>query len=150
MAPLYWKRWDPVLVHQWYMQVDIRIPQNALCSSSVKVKYCCLIVPLHHLAQERSSLHLYFFYTYRSIYLTYEEEYKLKNIKLYRFSPPAEVFGNTTVNPDNEGFCVPDNSSCLDSGVLSVSRCKREWIQWGNIQLGNVNQLHSLEHYLFV
>ena len=60
-----------------------------------------------------------------SIHLRYVKSYSLKGIGLYRFSPPADVFANHTENPDNLGFCVPDNSSCLGSGVLNVAPCKR-------------------------
>ena len=62
--------------------------------------------------------------TCRSISIEYMKEYKLKGIKLYRFSPTAEVFANHTENPDNVGFCIPDETGCLGSGVLNVSPCK--------------------------
>ena len=73
-----------------------------------------------------SEIHLYdfCFCFHRSIYIKYKEEYKLKGIDLYRFSPPADVFANHTENPDNEGFCIPDESGCLGSGVLNISPCK--------------------------
>lgn len=45
----------------------------------------------------------------------------VKGINAYRFSPPSEVFANTT---DNAGFCVPPGN-CLGSGLLDISVCKQ-------------------------
>ncbi len=58
------------------------------------------------------------------MYLEYKKEQKLKGISLHRFSPPKDVFADYHQNPDNIGFCVPDESGCLGSGVLDVSGCK--------------------------
>ncbi|XP_008288226.1 lysosome membrane protein 2c [Stegastes partitus] len=60
----------------------------------------------------------------RSLYGLYETEVSVKGIPGYRFSPPSEVFANSTVNPANAGFCVPAGN-CLGSGVLNVSVCKQ-------------------------
>ncbi|XP_075058842.1 lysosome membrane protein 2 [Mixophyes fleayi] len=59
----------------------------------------------------------------RSLYAVYETSKSVKNIAVFRFVPPAKVFANVTVNPDNAGFCVPQGN-CLPSGLLNVSRCK--------------------------
>ncbi|XP_075716853.1 lysosome membrane protein 2 [Rhinoderma darwinii] len=59
----------------------------------------------------------------RSLFAVYEASYNVKGIPVFRFSPPAKVFANTTVNPDNAGFCVP-KGNCLPSGLLNVSMCK--------------------------
>lgn len=45
----------------------------------------------------------------------------VKGIPAYRFSPPSQVFANTTANA---GFCVPPGN-CLGSGLLDVSACKQ-------------------------
>lgn len=45
----------------------------------------------------------------------------VKGIPAYRFSPPREVFANTTANA---GFCVPPGN-CPGSGLLDVSMCKQ-------------------------
>ncbi|NP_001088246.1 uncharacterized protein LOC495077 [Xenopus laevis] len=60
----------------------------------------------------------------RSIYAVYESSENIKDISVFRFSPPASVFANVSVNPQNEGFCVPAGN-CLPSGLLNVSICKQ-------------------------
>ncbi|XP_026195987.1 lysosome membrane protein 2c [Anabas testudineus] len=59
----------------------------------------------------------------RSLYALYEEDVTVKGIPGYRFVPPSMVFANLTVNPANEGFCVPAGK-CMGSGLLNVSVCK--------------------------
>uniref|UniRef100_H3C430 Scavenger receptor class B, member 2c n=1 Tax=Tetraodon nigroviridis TaxID=99883 RepID=H3C430_TETNG len=56
----------------------------------------------------------------RSLYAVYEEDVTVKGIAAYRFSPPSEVFANTTANA---GFCVPPGN-CPGSGLLDVRVCK--------------------------
>ncbi|KAG8454271.1 hypothetical protein GDO86_000786 [Hymenochirus boettgeri] len=60
----------------------------------------------------------------RSIYAVYESSETVKNIPVFRFSPPANVFANASINPQNSGFCVPAGN-CLPSGLLNVSSCKQ-------------------------
>lgn len=57
----------------------------------------------------------------RSLYAIYEEDVVVRGIPAYRFSPPREVFANTTANA---GFCVP-LGNCPGSGLLNVSMCKQ-------------------------
>lgn len=59
----------------------------------------------------------------RSIYLTYTKDVKLRDIPLYRFNAPKEVFQNAKENPANQGFCVP-SENCLESGLLNVESCR--------------------------
>ncbi|CAF3777396.1 unnamed protein product [Rotaria sordida] len=64
-------------------------------------------------------LYLYSTEICRSIYITFEYHSSVLNIATESFSIPAEVFYNSTINPDNAGF------GTLDSGVLDVSKCKQ-------------------------
>ena len=87
------------------------------------------------------------FFSCRSIYVTYKETRTEKGIKLYRFTPPPEVFANASINPENEGFCVPE---CLDSGVLDVSVCRGmvNVLQHENFLVFTRFQVTALSHYL--
>ncbi|ETE63382.1 Nucleoporin p54, partial [Ophiophagus hannah] len=60
----------------------------------------------------------------RSIYLTFEEELSVLGIPTYRFTPPLKMFANSSVNPDNAGFCVPAGH-CMGSGILNITACKQ-------------------------
>lgn len=61
----------------------------------------------------------------------------VKGIPAYRFSPPSEVFANTTANA---GFCVPPGN-CPGSGLLDVSVCKE-----GGACAGGKNNQTDLPH----
>lgn len=57
----------------------------------------------------------------------------VKEIHAYRFSPPSEVFANST---ENAGFCVPPGN-CPGSGLLDVSVCKEgEAVCWSEDSSG--------------
>ncbi|XP_006270884.3 lysosome membrane protein 2 isoform X3 [Alligator mississippiensis] len=60
----------------------------------------------------------------RSLYLMFDSFRSVAGIPAYRFVPPEELFANTSVNPDNAGFCVPVGN-CPGTGVLNVSICKQ-------------------------
>ena len=52
--------------------------------------------------------------------MLYDSEQEVRGINTLRFViDPA----NFDVIPENEGFCVPDNTSCLPRGLLNIERC---------------------------
>lgn len=44
----------------------------------------------------------------------------MKNVNVYTFRLPSNVFDNSTLNPENEGFC---DGKCLGNGVQNITRC---------------------------
>ena len=62
-----------------------------------------------------------FRFLHRSVFFKYESTATLKEIKLYRFTAPKELYLSGDVYPPNKGFCVPQ---CLPSGCLNVSLCQ--------------------------
>ncbi|XP_029024819.1 lysosome membrane protein 2c [Betta splendens] len=78
----------------------------------------------HPIIKKDETLYIFSSDLCRSLYAQYEGDVTVKGIPGYRFVPPSKVFANATVNPANEGFCVPAGN-CLGSGVLNVSTCKQ-------------------------
>ncbi|KAM9450699.1 lysosome membrane protein 2c [Clarias gariepinus] len=76
----------------------------------------------HPIISKTEKLYMFSSDLCRSIYATFESELSIRGIPAYRFVPPSAVFANSTINPDNTGFCVGGN--CLSSGLLNVSVCK--------------------------
>ncbi|XP_033110376.1 lysosome membrane protein 2-like isoform X2 [Anneissia japonica] len=74
----------------------------------------------------------------RSAYLILDKQYKYKNIKLYRYVVPPELYANVSVNPDNAGFCTPTVANCLPGGLLNGSNCQQ-----------NAPVVFSLPHFLY-
>ena len=56
----------------------------------------------------------------RSMKLVYLKNNKIDNIETFDFHLPEDVFYNSTLNPENEGFCTND---CLGNGVQNISKC---------------------------
>ncbi|TRY97130.1 hypothetical protein DNTS_032786 [Danionella cerebrum] len=77
----------------------------------------------HPLIEKTERLYIFSSDLCRSLYALYESEVTVQGVPALRFVPPAEVFANTSINPDNAGFCVPAGH-CLGSGLLNVSVCK--------------------------
>ena len=67
---------------------------------------------------------LYFFSTNlcRSLYINFDTKNDIKGIKVYRFTTPADIFKNSTHNPDNAAFCL---HRCYPYGILPGTKdCK--------------------------
>ncbi|XP_063786535.1 platelet glycoprotein 4 [Pseudophryne corroboree] len=74
------------------------------------------------------NLPLYFFSSEicRSIYGTYEKEYVLEGIKLYRFVVPSMALASPTINPDNYCYCLDWvlSRNCTAAGLLDLRNCQ--------------------------
>ena len=66
----------------------------------------------------------------RSISAVFEQETEVRDIHTWRYVGPPSAFANATENPSNAGFCTPDSSHCLPSGMLNVSNC-----QFGKLEI---------------
>lgn len=60
---------------------------------------------------------------------------QINNIKTYDFHFPENIFYNSTLNPENEGFC--DDNACLGNGVYNISKC-----------FGGISGILSQPHFL--
>ncbi|CAF0919380.1 unnamed protein product [Brachionus calyciflorus] len=69
----------------------------------------------------------------RSYYLTYLKDSVINGVHTYDFHLPKDAFYNSTLNPDNDGFCT----NCLGNGVLNISNC------YGGVS-GFISQPHFL------
>jgi len=58
----------------------------------------------------------------RSLYLNYQRDTSIMDIKLLRYTTRAKIFQNYTANPDNKAFCGPKR--CYPSGLLPVGQCQ--------------------------
>ncbi|XP_074849876.1 lysosome membrane protein 2 isoform X2 [Carettochelys insculpta] len=78
----------------------------------------------HPLISKDETIYLFSSDFCRSLYVTFDSFVTVSGIPAYRFVPPPKVFANSSVNPDNAGFCVPAGN-CHGSGILNVSMCKQ-------------------------
>lgn len=70
----------------------------------------------------------------RSYSLTYLKDNEIDGVKTYDFHLPSNIFSNSSINFDNEGFC---DGECLGNGVLNISNC------YGGVS-GFISQPHFL------
>ena len=66
---------------------------------------------------------LYVFVTQlcRSLFLTFESKTEVQGIAALKFSVPSKAFQNSSMNPNNRGFCT---KTCYPSGILDVGVCQ--------------------------
>ncbi|XP_056586741.1 lysosome membrane protein 2c isoform X1 [Triplophysa dalaica] len=90
--------------------------------------YCNMIngtdgASFHPIITKTEKLYMFSTDLCRSLYAVYESDVSVRGLPGFRFVPPREVFANITINPDNAGFCVT-NDTCVGSGLLNISVCK--------------------------
>jgi hypothetical protein len=56
-----------------------------------------------------------------SFHYEYLKESEFDGLKTYEFGIPDDIFSNSTLNPDNDGFCSDD---CLGNGVFRLHKCQ--------------------------
>lgn len=66
---------------------------------------------------------LYAFYVQlcRSMRFVYDSQFNVHGVNTMRFTYPAELWQNASVNPANKGFCP---NGCFPTGILDASVCK--------------------------
>ena len=57
----------------------------------------------------------------RSYTLEYKKDNLIENIKTYDYHFPSNIFYDSELNPENDGFC--ENNKCLGNGVFNMSAC---------------------------
>ena len=57
----------------------------------------------------------------RSVRLTYLRDNEINGIKTYDFHISKDIFFNSSLNPENMGFC---DSDCLGNGIFNISKCR--------------------------
>lgn len=67
--------------------------------------------------------------SYRSLYLTFQEESRYKGISTYIFSAPDEALAGKRTNPENECFCTEEDEDlaekyCTLDGIIDISACQ--------------------------
>lgn len=67
--------------------------------------------------------YLFFSDMCRSMALEYEYDSSVKGVDTLHFHFPDDLLANTTINPDNIGFCVTPEK-CYDSGVINAASCR--------------------------
>jgi lysosome membrane protein 2 len=58
----------------------------------------------------------------RSLHLDYLRDRDLNNINIYDFHLPENIFYNSSLNPENNGFCDSEKG-CFGNGVLDITSC---------------------------
>ncbi|PIK37520.1 putative lysosome membrane protein 2 isoform X2 [Apostichopus japonicus] len=53
----------------------------------------------------------------------YEEDRKYHRVPVLHYVQPDWLFASPDINPDNIGFCVPDEFTCPPSGLVNASVC---------------------------
>lgn len=71
----------------------------------------------------------------RSLKLEYLQDNMIDGVETYDFHLAKEAFYNSTLNPENEGYC--SGYDCLGNGVFNLSRC-----------LGGISMFGSSPHFL--
>ena len=74
----------------------------------------------------------------RSLYAVYNGTTRtIDDIELLKFTPDEFFFANSSVNPENGGFCTPADN-CLPAGLLNLTEC-----------VGGVPIIMTCPHFLY-
>jgi hypothetical protein len=58
--------------------------------------------------------------------LEYLKDSEVNGIKTMEFHLPKNIFYNSTLNPENYGFC--SGNECIGNGVHSVRKCREGFV----------------------
>ena len=53
--------------------------------------------------------------------MTYLKDSNVRGIDTFDFHFPKNIFHNSSLNPENDGFCSGED--CLGNGVFNISKC---------------------------
>ncbi|XP_055858648.1 scavenger receptor class B member 1 [Episyrphus balteatus] len=77
-----------------------------------------------YLMEERKPLHVFTQALCRKLPLHFEEEVTiLKEIDVWRYRTPMNVFANPDDNPENACYCDASSVKCLPSGIFNGTQC---------------------------
>ena len=76
---------------------------------------------VHPYLTENEILYIFNSAACRSLNFEFLKESTYNGVTVYQFHLPKNIFGNSTNNPNNYGFCEKD--VCLGNGVLNISLC---------------------------
>ncbi|CAL8073695.1 unnamed protein product [Orchesella dallaii] len=60
----------------------------------------------------------------RTLKLSFKEEITVHDLKAYRFAPSRELLQGPAQNPDNMCYCLRENKTECQSGIIDVSVCR--------------------------
>ena len=143
-----------VVIYNHITLVNMYMLMMIMPKGMMKTRKGCLLVHMHHpwvidklvTVQHNVKEYNTIFVVDRSLEIVFSESHGLKGIDIDRFVVPPRAFANVSVNPSNEGFCIPA-SNCLPAGLLNASVCRQgQCVQTRSVSL--CVQTRSVSLYL--